>query len=142
MIGYFDTSAIVKLYIAEKYSSRVVKHLNHLDGVATSRIAYPETLAAFARLQRENLLTPVEHKNAQNQFRKDWSSYIVRNVDRAISVQTTILIQKYPLRGFDSIHLATALDFAAIIEKQIHFICFDKILNRAATSEKLKVIFP
>jgi hypothetical protein len=56
------------------------------------------------------------------------------------------LIQNHPLRGSDSVQLATALHMQRILRifngQEIHFLSSDKILNDAARSEGLTIINP
>jgi len=53
---YLDTSALVKLYIAEEGSLLVRTALADARFVATSVVAYVEARAAFARRRRERAL--------------------------------------------------------------------------------------
>lgn len=50
------------------------------------------------------------------------------------------LFNRHPLRGFDAIHLASALVFTNSKEIDLFFACFDQTLNEAAMKEGLKVI--
>ena len=50
------------------------------------------------------------------------------------------LFDRHPLRGFDAIHLASALVFTNSKEIDLVFVCFDHALNEAAMKEGLKVI--
>ena len=49
MIGYVDTSSLVKLYVEEEGSRRVRDFVERSELVATSVVAYPEARAALAR---------------------------------------------------------------------------------------------
>jgi predicted nucleic acid-binding protein len=52
VILYLDTSALVKIYVEETKSTVVRENVQHAEGLATSRIAYAEARAAFARRRR------------------------------------------------------------------------------------------
>jgi predicted nucleic acid-binding protein len=56
MILYLDTSALVKLYVEEIGSNEVKKLVKTAQIVSTSRIAYVEARAGFARKLREGEL--------------------------------------------------------------------------------------
>jgi predicted nucleic acid-binding protein len=49
VILYLDTSALVKIYVEEPKSAVVRENVKQAEGIATSRIAYAEARAAFAR---------------------------------------------------------------------------------------------
>jgi len=51
------------------------------------------------------------------------------------------LIIKYPLRGFDVIHLSSALLIKQAGNLNTYFAAFDKALNQAAKEENIKVPF-
>ena len=53
LILYLDTSALVKLYVREVGTAQTRAHVRGAEMIATSRVAYPEARAAFARRQRE-----------------------------------------------------------------------------------------
>lgn len=53
MILYLDTSALVKKYFKEKYSSEVIAAWKSSIGIATSAVAYAELLAAVYRKSTE-----------------------------------------------------------------------------------------
>jgi len=45
MLLYLDTSALVKLFIEERYSGRVREWVDAVDVVLTCRVAYAEAVA-------------------------------------------------------------------------------------------------
>lgn len=52
MIAYFDTSALVKLYVTEEYSQDVSELLERTDVAVCHDIAFVEANSAFGRLKR------------------------------------------------------------------------------------------
>jgi hypothetical protein len=50
------------------------------------------------------------------------------------------LVSRYPLRGFDAIHLASALIVHDRLPEEYLFACFDKKLLRAAQMAGLKTL--
>lgn len=100
----------------------------------------------FSRLCTGDLSSS-ELQNACEFFQKDFDSFFARlSVTKATVDAGMRLIQKYPLRGYDSIQLATALSFLEELRKlDGEFLLFagaDKILNNAANAEGLTVINP
>ena len=133
MTLYLDTSSLVKLYIAEPGSDAVRRLVNQAIVVATSAIAYPETRAALARRRRERALSPAAFAFATRAFEDDWSRYLAVDVSASICREAGGLAERYRLRGYDSVHLASYLEVARRAgARETRFSSFDQRLNRAA----------
>lgn len=137
MIVYLDTSALVKLYISEDGSERVDEAVRRADTVGTSLIAYPETLSAFHRRLRQRLYDRSYYNRMRQAFEKDWKRMHIIDLNRSIARSTGKLIHRHGLRGFDAIHVATALHFKLWLSAPMTFLCFDQKLSKAAKIEGL-----
>ncbi len=137
MILYLDTSSLVKLYVEEDESSKVDALVRSSEVTATSLVAYAEARAAFARRFREKAFTPDEHDRIKEFFDKDWSSYLILSVSEDMVRLAGNLAEKHALRGFDSIHLASALTLRQELSSPIVFSCFDDNLQKASEREDL-----
>jgi predicted nucleic acid-binding protein len=137
MIIYLDTSSLVKLYVEEDESSKVDALVRSSEVTATSIVAYAEARAAFARRFREKAFTPVEHDRIKTFFDKDWSSYLILSITGDMIRLAGDLAEKHALRGFDSIHLASALTLRRELSTSIIFSCFDDNLQKASEREDL-----
>ena len=133
MTLYLDTSSLVKLYVAEPGSDTVRRLINRATVVATSGIAYPETRAALARRRRERALSPTAYRTAARAFEDDWSRHLAVDVSASICREAGQLAERYRLRGYGAVHLASYLEIAsrAVLE-ETRFSSFDDRLNRAA----------
>ncbi len=140
MIIYFDTSSLVKLYIDEDSSEVVSGLLESCDIAATSIIAYAETRAAFARRCRDKVLSPVEYRNIVTDFNSDWSDFVIINTSNDLILQAGEMAERYALRGFDSIHLSSAMTLKNKTQSEISFSCFDSKLNFAAKQLLLNLV--
>jgi predicted nucleic acid-binding protein len=133
VIVYLDTSSLAKLYIAEPGTDEVLALVQQAAVVATSQVAYPELRAALARRRRERTLRPADFAAAKAAFEADWPRYAVTEVTPGICREAGDLAERYRLRGFDSLHLAS---FADIVRgargADVRFSSFDTALNRAA----------
>ncbi len=125
MIIYLDTSALVKLYIWEEGTEAVRGIIKEADLVATSKVAYVETKAALSRLHREKNLTEEDYQLAKNSFQRDWNNYLVVELTEMIIKMGGELTEKYALRGFDAIHLASALLLTKQIKQKVTAGCWD-----------------
>ena len=132
MTVYLDTSSLVKLFI-EEAGSDDVRALVAGATVASSVVAYPEARAAFARRRRERTLTPRAFAAAKRALDGDWSTYVSVEVTADVARQAGELAERYRLRGFDSVHLASFVVIAShAAHGDVAFSSFDTTLNRAA----------
>jgi predicted nucleic acid-binding protein len=141
MIVYFDTSALVKKYFMEVGSTRVLSVWKKAVGVATSSVAYAETMAAFHRKRRETRIPKGNFTALVDSFKKDWASFHRVELTDDLNEFIDRLVLNYPLRGFDAIHLASALAVHQKLEEDFLFLCFDDQLSRVAEKEGIST-FP
>ena len=134
MILYLDTSAIVKLYVEEEGSSLVRSAVEQAGVVATSRVAYAETHAALAAACRTERITVAERAAAAAAFRVDWRAYLIVNVTQALVELAGDLALAYELRGFDAIHVASAVLLRQRTRQRMEFMTWDKRMAEAATA--------
>ena len=135
MILYLDTSALVKRYFQEPYSDDVLSKWESATQIVTSAVAYAETMATIHRKKREENLKDALIMKISNMFRQDWKSFIRVKVNEQLNRYIDRVVKKYPLRGFDAIHLASAILIQERIPEKFLFACFDDRLVRAAKSE-------
>ena len=133
MTLYLDTSSLVKLYVAESDSARIRAHVDRATIVATSAIAYPETRAALARRHRERALNPAAFSAAKRKLEADWPKYLTVQVTEALCKNAGLLAERFALRGYDVVHLASFLEVArAAGVAEAEFSSFDDRLTDAA----------
>jgi len=135
---YLDTSALIKRFIAEKGSSLVLALITGEGSVATAKIAYAEVYAGLTRRRREGHLSDSQYALACRQFESDWRAYLRLDLQDEILLKARDLIQRHPLRGFDAIHLASALSLRGALGEEITFAAADGPLLRAAKAERLR----
>ena len=138
MILYLDTSSMVKLYVEEEGSQAVRSQVSEATAVATSTIAYVEARAAFARKHREGGLSDEEYDRILAGLRHEWAAYLAIGVSEAIITLAGDLTERHDLRGFDAIHLASALALRDKLQSAIVFSCTDERLKVAAEAQKLR----
>ena len=99
----------MKLYVRETGSARVRSWLNKATTAATSVVAYAEARATFARLQRSALTTARRHRERVARLNADWESFMRVELSPLVVRLAGETAETYELRGFDRIHLASAL---------------------------------
>jgi predicted nucleic acid-binding protein len=130
---YLDTSSLVKLYIEEAGSHDVRGLVAQAAVIATSMVAYAETRAALARLRRSGDLSRAKFAAAKREFEAEWPSFLTLEVSVTVSREAGEFAERYALRGFDALHLAS---FAEVARRAgtpaTRFSSFDEPLNKAA----------
>jgi predicted nucleic acid-binding protein len=139
LILYLDTSALVKLYVREAGSLAVRRETNAAEAVATSAVAFAEARAAFARLARERPASRKLHRRRVSQFDRDWRHYLVVELTPAVTRSSGEFAELHALRGFDAIHLASALWLRSAYSGDLAFMAYDRRLTAAAVDAGLRV---
>ena len=93
----------------EPYSSDVISRWKSAEQIVTSSVAYAETMASIYRKKREAGLADKLIKKIVDGFHRDWESFIRVEVNNALNDNIRYVVEKYQLRGFDAIHLASAI---------------------------------
>ena len=139
-MNYLDTSALIKRFVTEKGSPLIQTLVARKGPVATAKIAYAEVYAGLKRKQREGHLSHAQFALAGRQFERDWQAYVRVDLRDEVLLLARDLIQRHPLRGFDAIHLASALSLKIGLGEDITFAAADEHLLRAALAERLQVL--
>jgi predicted nucleic acid-binding protein len=146
MILYLDSSALLKLYVAEADSNVVHQWARSADILASCRIALVEAMSGLARRQRDGTLNAVEVEQVRLAFLADWDGYVALDMNE---VAAAALVQRHALRALDAIHLAAALRLASAPELAstsadgtVRFASFDQRQRAAAAAEGLAVLPP
>ena len=140
MILYLDTSAIVKLYTVKPGSSDVKRWVSAAEEVVSCLIAYVETRSAFARKYRMRQMNDRELSDHRSEFEKDWTGFLQVPVDAHLVRIAGELAERFGLKGYDAIHLASADQIHREAHSQMLFGCFDLALRTAASSLGLKLV--
>jgi predicted nucleic acid-binding protein len=138
VILYLDTSSLVKIYVEEAGSDLVWDWVDEAEAVATSCVAYPEAMSAFARRREKGDLDARSFQDVQETLESDWSSFVLLPVRER---RAGALAVKHLLRGFDAVHLAAAFDLRdALGSNTLVFSSLDCKLLTAARDEGFPVL--
>ena len=137
MILYLDTSALVKLYVEEALSQELTVAVAEAEAVATSLVAYAEACAAFARARRDGRLSAQSYRRIVEAFVEDWPRYISVEVTDRLVKDAGDLAASRALRGYDALHLASALRLSQEVTGSVTFLAFVRALSLAAKREAL-----
>jgi predicted nucleic acid-binding protein len=140
---YLDTSSLVKLYVEEIGSDDVRGLVEQAEVVATSIVAYAETRAALARLRRDGHLSPAGLAGAKRTFEDQWPAFLTLDVTGSVSREAGELAERYALRGFDAVHLASFAEIArSAAPAETRFSSFDDRLNKASRAVARRLRLP
>ena len=146
---YLDTSAAVKLYVSEVGSDwlRLLLSADPSPVIMSSHLLRVEMWSAFTRRLREGSVTLDEHTRMHDLFAQHRHAfYRFAPLDETVIQSACGLIEHHPLRGYDAVHLATAMTInrwlANAGEAELVFLSADNHLNDAATTEGLTVDNP
>jgi predicted nucleic acid-binding protein len=151
---YLDTSALVKLYVPERGSEwveQVVKESDEMGNLinlaAISKIGIVEVAAAIARRERLGTVSTNQKTRLYRSFLRDSEKlYELLPLTDEILHLGAELTQRWPLRGYDAVHLASAyiLDrkLTAAGFDPLVFLTADQKLFQASQNEGLKTENP
>lgn len=145
---YFDSSAMVKHYITERgsewVSSLIEAKMDEMlqNLIAIAEIGEVEVAAALAKRRRMNEISVTQQRIGIATFLRHCAQrYHVVKMGSTIIKLAIDLTQRHPLRGYDAVHLATAivLNRALVASKLplLTFISADDVLCKAAKGEGL-----
>ena len=132
MILYLDTSALVKRYVAEPGSEAVMALLERADMVGTAMLTQVEMASALAKAMRLHWIPPDEAGIAWQDFLEHWLSFIRLPVTTVILERAARLAWQQGLRGYDAVHLATALFWQETLGEAVTLVAFDLRLWQSA----------
>jgi uncharacterized protein len=130
-----DTSALIKLIVVED-GSDVAAELWDSYPAASSVLAYPEARAALAAARRAGRLTARTHDRALAELDVVNAELVIVGVDEALARRAGELADERALRGYDAVHLASAL---ALGPGDTILVTWDRDLSNAAAGAGLAV---
>ena len=148
MVNYYlDTSAMLKRYVDELGSVWLRTQISSAVSLVSSQLLIVEVVSAFNRRVREGNLSLIEYQRVRDVFREDCrATYQIVPPTTAIVDLACVLLERQPLRGYDALHLATALTVQQSLQRRdlpaLVFLCADDCLNAAAAAKGLAVDNP
>jgi predicted nucleic acid-binding protein len=118
------------VYFEEEGSTLVEDWLRAADLVATSWVAYVEARAAFARRLR-----PADARRARMSLDEDWERYLRIEASEALLRAAASVADRYRLRAYDAVHLASARMLRDQGGGPISFASWDHELDAAAARD-------
>ena len=134
MILYCDTSALLKLFVAEPGSDRMAEQAAACSVLAVNRITWVEAHAALARRSREQPAAASQFEAARQRLTHQWPDFFTLELTPALAAQAAHFADVFALRAYDSVQLASAHTLQAAQADTVVFACFDLRFSRAAAT--------
>lgn len=143
---YLETSALVKLYVYEDGTERLLSLAAGDAGhrFAILSLAQVEFRAAIRRRQRSGEVAASIADELIESFRQhSEGKFLIQSFSDSLLDVALELVDGYPLRGYDSMQLAGYLMLRSISgAEEPTFVCADKTLLSAARNEGCSVLDP
>ena len=137
MIVDGDTSVLVKLFVVEEGSEQVRAMLQQAWALGTALLARAELGTAMTRAARSGSISGEEAKEARRSLAAVWPTWAHIAVDEALAARAEAVAWEYGLRGYDAVHLASALTWQDQLGRPITLATFDRDLWEAASQALL-----
>ena len=137
MIVYLDASALVKRYIAEAGSPEVEALIGEAQAIGTAVISRAEVAAALAKAARIGLVVREAAAKALQAFNTDWEHLVRLQLSEPLAARAAALAWEHGLRGYDSVHLASALVWSETLGETVAVATYDRELWRGAKASGL-----
>ena len=141
MILYADSSSIVSLHAQEPGRHVAVREaVAAADFVSCSGIGYAEVRAGLARARRQQRIDDAAYDRALRDFHRDWRRYMKVQPSNRLLRLAGDLAEKHALRGYDAVHLASALTLRDRIPDTVAMSTWDSRLSQAAAAEGFSLV--
>lgn len=139
---YLDTSALVKLFIEEDGSVKVRALAAGRTGaevLLVSRLGYTEASVSLSRMVHLGRIPASNLPHHQGSLDDYWDQSIQEvALSEEVLEDARQLAQRFPLRTYDAIHLASAREarrmLRGIFDGEVKFLAFDSALLKVAES--------
>lgn len=138
MWAYFDSSAVVKIYVQENGRATVLRLLRSHE-VVVSAILPIEIRGALRRSAEEHAIESSRLPAAFRQLAADREQWNVLAVTTEILGRAEEIVSNYAVRTLDAIHIASAKEFAERLQARVPFISADHRQVEAAAAVGLNV---
>jgi predicted nucleic acid-binding protein len=120
---------LIKLIFDEPGSDAAGELWDRADLLVSGQLLYPEARAALAAAERGRVIRPAAHRAAQVALESLHDPLHIVGIDEPLARTAGDLAAEHGLRGYDAVHLASAL---AIDAADVLMATWDRTLNNAA----------
>ena len=142
---FLDTSALVKLYVQEPGTDRLLPLVSDQpdNRFAVLAISVVEVRSAIRRRQRAGDIDASAAATILESVQHHLETRFIRQAINDTVIDTALeMVDRYALRAYDAVQLAGCLVLRTLSTEAFTFVCSDHRLLEAARSEQLKVLDP
>ena len=130
---------MLKLYVQEKQTEDVHHLVSTSQSTGTSILTYTEMASAMSRADRVRLISIDEAQAAWNKFLDEWPEINRLRISTQLTERAAALAWEFGLRGYDSMHLASALTWQETLETPVCLATFDRLLWTSGQKAGIKI---
>jgi uncharacterized protein len=142
MVRFWDTSAIIPLWIAERGSSRAREWYRNDPDVVAWTLTRVEIFSALARRRREAPLASSRLLSVRRDFIRAWEQWSEVTAIETVRRYAERIVESYPLKAADALQIGAAIIAAEDNPTGLEFVTFDENLAYAAEGEGFRVLGP
>ena len=139
---FWDTSAIVPLWIAEQGSPRARAWYRNDPDVIAWTLTRVEVFSALARRRREAPSAASRLLTVRREFIRTWDQWSEVTAIETVRRHAERIVEAYPLRAADALQIGAAIIAAEDNPTALQFVTFDENLAHAAEREGFQVLGP
>ena len=139
---YWDTSALVPLFVAERETPRVERWLREDPDVVVWGLTRVELLSALARRRRQEPNAARRLLGARREALMAWERWSEVTALEIVSRHAERLVESHPLRAADALQIGAALVAAEDDPARLLFVTLDRGQAEAAEREGFRVLGP
>jgi hypothetical protein len=139
-VRFWDTSAVVPLFIAEPETPRVRRWLVDDDEVVVWTLTRVELLSALARRRRESPSAAGPLLVARRELLAAWERWSEITAVDVVRRQAERVVESHPIRAADALQVGAALVAAGDEPGSLTFVTLDEVQAEAAEREGLRVL--
>ena len=144
-VYYLDTSALVKFYVREPGTERMLRLADPAGGhtFAVLGLARVEFRAAVRLRERTGDVTrEVADRLIHSLDDHLGNTYLIQPITDLVIGEAVALLDRHILRAYDAVQLAGFILLRARLGRQATFVCSDRQLLKAAEDEGLTTLDP
>lgn len=144
-IYYAETSAVVKLYVREPGTERMLRLADPAGGNTLAVLGLTRVEFRSAIRQRERA-GDVTHEIADNLIGSMdehlANFFLVQPLTDLVMQEAAALLDRHALRAYDAMQLAGCIMLRARLARHATFVCSDRQLLKAAADEGIAILDP
>jgi len=141
-VRFWDTSAIIPLWIAEQSSPRAKGWYRNDPDVIVWTLTRVEVFSALARRRREAPAVASRLLTVRRDFIRAWEQWSEVTAIEIVRRHAERIVESYPLRAADALQIGAAVIAAEDNPAALEFVTFDENLAHAAEREGFRVLGP